>query len=483
MTQREPSNASDRAVSKAPFFLLINPWVTDFAAFDLWAKPLGLLQLAALLREGGAGVALVDCLSRTKSHGSAFAEVVPGKDRGFGTGAYPRTLIPKPAPLSSLPRRYYRYGIPLDQFREAIKSLPRPDCVWVTSIMTYWYPGVQLAVTLLREIHPDLPIWLGGIYAHLCPEHAARTSGADAIVTQPLSQIPGRIEALTGFSLRNRAGWECFEAAPSPALDLIRPLGYAPLLTSKGCPFRCGYCASHVLQPRRERKTAEAIYQEVAKWHASDSVIDFAFYDDALLLDAEVSLKPALAKLSLEGPSVRFHTPNALHVRGLTAQWCELLHASGFTSLRLGLETTHRDHQREWGGKVQTQMFLAAVDQLHRAGFSSSRIGVYLLCGLPGQSPGEVREAIRVVTDAGGQPYLCEYSPVPGTGLWDAARKVSPFDLSGEPLTHNNTFFACRRPDFRVEDLVALKEEAHRARAATRSREALPVRSQGAKPL
>ena len=29
--------------------LLIEPWITDFAAFDLWRKPLGLLCVGALL--------------------------------------------------------------------------------------------------------------------------------------------------------------------------------------------------------------------------------------------------------------------------------------------------------------------------------------------------------------------------------------------------------------------------------------------------
>jgi radical SAM superfamily enzyme YgiQ (UPF0313 family) len=211
-------------------------------------------------------------------------------------------------------------------------------------------------------------------------------------------------------------------------------------------------------------------------------VADYAFYDDALLLDAETALKPALERLSREGPSVRFHTPNALHVRGLTAEWCEMLHASGFTTLRLGLETTHPDHQRDWGGKVQTRMFLAALHRLHLAGFSPTRIGVYLLAGLPGQRPEEVKDSIRLVHEAGAQPYLCEYSPVPGTKAWEAARRVSPFDLSGEPLTHNNTFFACRRPDFTYGDLLALKEEAHRARAATRAQEALPRVGEEASP-
>jgi hypothetical protein len=33
--------------------LLVNPWICDFATYDLWAKPLGLLQIAAYLRRAG----------------------------------------------------------------------------------------------------------------------------------------------------------------------------------------------------------------------------------------------------------------------------------------------------------------------------------------------------------------------------------------------------------------------------------------------
>ena len=33
--------------SKFPHILLVNPWIHDFAAYDFWAKPLGLLTLGA----------------------------------------------------------------------------------------------------------------------------------------------------------------------------------------------------------------------------------------------------------------------------------------------------------------------------------------------------------------------------------------------------------------------------------------------------
>ena len=42
--------------------LLINPWIYDFTAFDLWSKPLGLLYIAALLRKFAYQITFIDCL-------------------------------------------------------------------------------------------------------------------------------------------------------------------------------------------------------------------------------------------------------------------------------------------------------------------------------------------------------------------------------------------------------------------------------------
>ena len=55
-----------------PHILLINPWVTDFAAYNFWIKPLGLLHIASRLRENGFQVTFIDCLdfhSKKKKYG------------------------------------------------------------------------------------------------------------------------------------------------------------------------------------------------------------------------------------------------------------------------------------------------------------------------------------------------------------------------------------------------------------------------------
>jgi hypothetical protein len=448
-------------MARAPFVLLINPWIADFAAYDLWTKPMGLLLLGSLLREGGCGAALIDCLDRRDAFTNSHPEVLPGRDRKFGTGKYPRMRIPKPGPYKIVPRYFYRHGIHPESFRRKLMESEKPDLIWITSIMTYWYPGVSDAVRMVREIFPGVPVWLGGIYAKLCPDHAERRMGADRVITEEASGLPKTIFDATGFQVRNAGAWGDFSAWPPPALDLLGPgLDYAPILTGIGCPYRCPFCASARLQPGRARLGAERILSEISRDHYDLGISDFAFYDDALLLDAEHTLRPVLETIAGDGPAVRFHVPNALHIRALSRDWCGLLHAAGFRTIRLGLETTVDGKSREWGGKVNTKMYHQAVENLIGAGFSRDDIGVYLLCGMPGQDPEEVAESIRIVWQSGVRPHIAEYSPIPGTPMWDRAAAISPFDIATEPLYHNNTFFACRRPDFTYEDMVALKAEA-----------------------
>jgi hypothetical protein len=432
-------------MSETPFVLLVNPWICDFAAHDLWAKPLGLLQIGALLRKAGYRVGLIDCLDRHDEDTNRRDDVLPPTFHPFGTGKFPKVPLETPGPITDVPRRYYRYGIHPDSLRKQLQEIPRPDLILTTCMMTYWYPGLQQTIEVIREIHPGVSVWLGGVYARLCTRHAREHSGADRVITDSLPALE-------------------MDAWPPPALDLTPYLEYAPLLTGLGCPYDCPYCASARLQPVRARRRAEKILAEIEHWHTGQGVVDFAFYDDALLIDAEEALVPVLRRVAEKNLKVRFHTPNGLHIRPLTLEVCRLLFDSGFETLRLGLETTCADHQKNWGGKVDTDAYLKAVQNLGAAGFSQERIGVYLLGGLPGQTPGEVAEAVRVVQESGARPHLCEYSPVPGTPTYREALKVSRFDLENEPLTHNNSFFACRRPGFTYQDLMSLKETTRMAR-------------------
>jgi radical SAM superfamily enzyme YgiQ (UPF0313 family) len=446
--------------STAPHILLVNPWIHDFAAYDFWAKPLGLLMLGGILRAHGARISYLDCLDRF--HPSAPEPSL--LDSRCGRGPYLKTPIDKPAGLADIPRTYSRYGIAPEWFVRDLKALPRPDLVLVTSLMTYWYPGVRETIAAIKSVFPDVPVILGGIYATLCPEHARRTSGADRVVTGPGEEVILSLAAeLTGWSPQPNFDPRDLDSLPRPILDLERRLAHAPVLTSLGCPFQCAYCASRHLQPHMRRRSPASVVEEMVFWHGKYGVRDFAFYDDALLVDAERHAIPLLEKIISAGMDIRLHTPNALHIREITADLARRMRRAGFHTLRLGLETTIFDHREKLDRKVRAGEFLRAAAYIKEAGFRPEEVGAYLLAGLPGQMPGAVENAIAAVRKTGITPVIAHYTPIPHTAMWPAAEAASRYDLEADPIYTNNAIFPCRSEAFSWQVLTRLKNLARAA--------------------
>src|SRR4030042_2768665 len=160
---------------KRRLILLINPWIYDFAAYDFWNIPIGLLSLASLLRMNGVDVIFLDCLDPHQPGMSAEASLIRmPKRKTSGEGTYAKARIPKPDPLKRFPRNYNRYGITPGIFLKSLNSIPRPELIMITSMMTYWYPAVFDIITIVRMAFPGVPVVLGGNYVTLCPRHASR---------------------------------------------------------------------------------------------------------------------------------------------------------------------------------------------------------------------------------------------------------------------------------------------------------------------
>jgi len=324
--------------------------------------------------------------------------------------------------------------------------------------MTYWYPGVRETVRELRAAFPSTPILLGGIYATLCREHAEAPSGADQIITGACEhRILDIVAEFTGFSPSSTMDPENLNSLPYPALDLQQKIPYIPLLTSRGCPFSCAYCASLFLAPRRQRRSPEHIAEEIGFWHRRFGVSDIAFYDDALLVDAEAHAIPLLENIIARRIDVRFHTPNALHIRSISPTVATLMYRAGFHTLRLGLETARFHDRQDLDAKVTEAEFQQAVRHLLVAGFKKEQVGAYLLMGLPNQPLADVKSSIKLVKDAGITPILAHYTPIPHTRMWPEAVAASRYDIESDPIFTNNALWPCRPEGFSWQTMTELK--------------------------
>jgi radical SAM superfamily enzyme YgiQ (UPF0313 family) len=434
-----------------PHVLLINPWITDFAAYNFWIKPLGLLNIAGLLRKNGFRVTLIDCLD--------FCI----KRKKYGDGKFLKTKIDKPHSLKFIPRNYSQYGIPEEMLLKRFSMLEeKPDIIGITSGMTYWYPGVCKIIEITKKFFGNVPIILGGIYATLCCEHAKKHSGVDIVFNgRDELEVLRLISDLTGFEIglfEFRNPRSTIRNENYPAFDLYPQLDYICISTSKGCPFGCTYCASPFLAKGFSRRDPFKVADEIDYWTSKYNVNNIAFYDDALLVDPSKHFVPIMKEVISRGIHCNFHAPNAMHVREIDEEIAVLLFQSGFRTVRLGFETSNEATQIETGGKVGNQELCQAIKNLKRAGYSAEEIGVYLMVGLPGQRVGEAENGIAFVKETGATPMLVEYSPIPHTPLFEKAKKMSPFDLENEPLFHNNSILPCQWDGFTMADYRRLKE-------------------------
>ena len=432
-----------------PKFLLINPWIYDFSAVNMWSRPLGLLRVAEYLGRFDADLHFIDCTDVLKSR------------RIYGTGKYPRQVIDKPEILKAVPRHYARYGMAIEAFEEKLKGHLQCDAVFVTSIMSYWYPGVQKAIELVKTISPHTPVILGGIYATLYQRHASEHTGADFIYSghidkrcyPPSEKFDGRdiASVIEDFGIKLNT---MRNALPYYKLGLYEDYPFAPVMTSSGCPYRCAYCASSSLFDGFVQCGPDDIFNNIKELYDM-GVRDFAFYDDALLINADTHLKIVLKEIIRSGLKVRFHCPNGVHARFIDDELAYLMKQSGFSTLRLSLETINSERQAKTGGKVSTDIFKRAVQNLKRHGFTKEQVGVYLMYGLPGQGLLEVEEGVEFIRSLGLRINLTEFSPIPGTSCWEELIDRGIISCDIDPLLTNNSVFSLLYSGY---DLTALEE-------------------------
>jgi len=95
-----------------------------------------------------------------------------------------------------------------------------PNVVYVTSLYTWAWKPVWQAVRFYKSLFPKADVWLGGVYASLMPDHAAK-SGADHVHVGVFKEAEDLM----------------------PAYDLVPEWDGSIIFSSRGCNNRCPYCA------------------------------------------------------------------------------------------------------------------------------------------------------------------------------------------------------------------------------------------------
>jgi len=403
-----------------PKILLVNPPIYDFAAYNFWLKPYGLLSVAGYLRDK-ADFRLFDYLDRL--HPFVAKQKKLESDR-WGRGRFYYQIIPNPACLETIPRYFRRFALPRNLFNDFLMRQGPFDFALVQTTMTYWYHGVKEVIADIRRAWPQAKIMLGGNYVTLCSTHAEKL-GADFLVPgtnlDPLWEYLG-----IRLDLKQPALWEAYERLNTGILKL-----------SDGCPFDCTYCSVPNVYGKFKARPLERSLAEL-ELLVNRGAKNIAFYDDALLFEAEKVLVPFLNEVIKRNIKMNFHTPNGLHARFINKELAELMIQAGFKTFYLGFESASLQWQKDTGSKVFRDELTQAVEHLISAGAEPTSITTYQILGHPHIDTQQLEATMYFVNKLGIRGMLADFSPILGTPDGEFCRKWVDMD---EPLLHNKTAF------------------------------------------
>jgi len=430
--------------------LLVNPYIYDFTAYDLWLRPMGLLYISSVIRKyTDCEIYWMDLLDR-------FAYDKKPKSKKDGRGKYNKEIVEKPEIYEKIPRNYSRYGIDSELFKKKLNDLPDMDIILFTTLMTYWIDGLNYTVTKIKKRFPDAFYILGGIIPTLIGENFAGYMEFNKIIYGYGEEKILKHLKMLGCKIKDHPDLSILENIPYPDFDILGTKKYLPLMTSRGCPFRCSYCASHLLNKKFLQRDADDIYDEIEYMVDKFDTKHFIIFDDAFLINKEKRFFKVFSKVK-KNFNISFHTPNGLHTAEIDQKTASILFDSGFRTIRLSFESTSGELLKKSSNKVSVKDMISAVEELTRAGFKKSDIECYLLFGLPRQDLGEMESSINFVKDLGIKPRLSFFSPVPGTIEFQRIKKLGIIDSELNLYQTNKLYFLYEKSGFSINEINHIK--------------------------
>ncbi len=270
-----------------------------------------------------------------------------------------------------------------------------------------------------------------------------------------LDNIPGISYIKDGAFIRNpdRTPPKDLDSLPYPARDLLRMERYRSLemakrkitsiVSSRGCPSGCRFCASHRYAGRRWRaRSVDSLMSEIRLVVGIYGYGGVAFVDDNFTMDPRRVID-LCRRIIDEGLDIRWWCFSRVDNILRNPEMVEMMGRSGCRYVFMGIESANQGVLDQFAKRTDSEMAGKAVELLRKNRIET--LAAYIL-GAPDETREMIENTIKfsVALKTGGVQYTL-LTPFPGTELWQ--------DMSGRLLTTDWEKFDCTHPVIRSDYL------------------------------
>jgi len=360
-----------------------------------------------------------------------------------------------------------------------------PDAVGITCMTAYYPETIQLAGLLRRNRVRTI---IGGMHPTFLPVETLHETGCDFVIAgegevalRRLIEadfhhrgIPGiyTVDDIVAepiqFTKAERI--DRLDSIPFPDWKQINPSLYpraghvsitkhypcAPVLTSRGCPCTCTFCAGSRFYDRTIRfRSPEHVVEEIILLVKDFGVREIHFEDDNLTLERE-HIESLCRHLIRKNIGISWACPNGIRADTIDKSLVTLMKKSGCYYIAYGIESGDPDQLQRMKKHENLETLKRAIHITVQAGITCQGFFIF---GMPGETKETMKKSIRFAKHSKlsrAQFFILDI--LPGSDLWDTLK--GRFD----PPWKKDSF---REPDWLPEgltrkDLVTFQAKAFR---------------------
>ena len=348
----------------------------------------------------------------------------------------------------------------LEQTLLAIKIF-LPNLVGIT-VLSRGHNKAREIINEIKKIFPKLPVVIGGTQVTAAPAEVMADFKADFAVigegeitlAELVSALGGKnkFSDIDGLAYREkkkirinhkRKLIENLDKIPFPAWHLMPPGQYriapilepihaspvAPILTSRGCPYNCSFCASNVTWQRKLRfRSPENVIGEIKLLKEKYGVKEIHFADDNFTMDTKRA-EEICDRLIEENIDLPWQCPNGVRIDRLPLSLLRKMKKAGCYAVGLGIESGNQKILDKNSKNLNLKVVPQVLEDLRKVGIES--YGFFIL-GLPGDTKQTINETINfALTNPFDRVWFNLFTPYPGSPAfnnWLGNRRVGDID-------------------------------------------------------
>jgi len=324
----------------------------------------------------------------------------------------------------------------------------KPDVVGVTAMT----PTINSAVSMVervKECDSNITVVLGGAHATILPEETlksvpeidviVRGEGEQTILelVKVLEKNPDSLNQVLGITYRERGSVRSnplgppvsdLDMLPFPAFHLL-PIGkyrlhppfgrrtpVMPIITSRGCPYRCIFCSKAVFGKKYRSNSPAYIVDEIRFLNEKFGVKEIKFYDDVFTLDRK---RVVALYMQLKEQGIDIPWTCETRVNLVDSELLGVMKDAGCYMIEYGVESGNQRVLNSLKKDITLEQTIKAFELTHEAGIETV---AYFMIGSPQETSETIQETVEFAKKL--NPDFVQFSiatPYPGTELYSLA--------------------------------------------------------------